>query len=79
MDYLRALDRVAGLVSAKRQDVIVAMVGESSSEAYLPEVHLEQELSVARAFLALCRGQGDRGRPVAGHDVPGVRDRAARR
>jgi hypothetical protein len=48
VDYLRALDRVEALVAAKRNDVIVAMVGETSSEAYLPEVHLEHELSVAR-------------------------------
>jgi len=47
VDYLRALDRVAGLVASKRQDVIVAMAGESSSQAYLSEVHLEHELSVA--------------------------------
>jgi hypothetical protein len=47
VEYLRALDRVAGLVAAKRQDVIVAIAGKSSSEAYLSEVHLEHELSVA--------------------------------
>jgi hypothetical protein len=47
VDYLRALDRVGGLLSAKRQDAIVAMAGESSSQAYLSEVHLEHELSVA--------------------------------
>jgi hypothetical protein len=48
VDYLRALDRVEGFVAAKRQDVLVAMVGSVSSEAYLPEVHLEHEISVAR-------------------------------
>ena len=46
--YLRALDRVEALVAAKRQDVLVAMVGPVSSQAYLPEVHLEHEISVAR-------------------------------
>ena len=35
------------LRAAKRQDVIVATAGESSSQAYLAEVHLEHELSVA--------------------------------
>ncbi len=47
VDYLRALDRVAGLVASKRQDVIVAMAGATSTEAYLSEVHLEHELAVA--------------------------------
>jgi len=47
VDYLRALDRVAGLVASKRQDVIVAMAGATSTEAYLSEVALEHELAVA--------------------------------
>jgi hypothetical protein len=46
--YLQALDRVAALVAARRADTVVAMVGERSGGAYLPEVHLEQEIAVAR-------------------------------
>ena len=45
--YLRALDRVAARVASMRHAAVVAMVGERSSEAYLPEVALEHELSVA--------------------------------
>jgi hypothetical protein len=48
MVYLRALDRVEGFVAAKRHEVIVAMVGARSCEAYLPEVHLEHEIAMAR-------------------------------
>ena len=48
VDYLRACDRFDALLAAKRQDAIVATVGATSSEAYLTEVHLEQELSTAR-------------------------------
>jgi hypothetical protein len=48
VDYLCALDRVAARVASMRHAAVVAMVGERSSEAYLPEVALEQELSVAR-------------------------------
>ena len=48
VDYLRALDRVAARVASMRHAAVVAMVGERSSEAYLPEVALEHELSVAR-------------------------------
>jgi hypothetical protein len=42
------LDRITARVASLRHDVVVAMVGERSSEAYLPEVHLEHEISVAR-------------------------------
>lgn len=48
VEYLRAVDRLSAHLASKRHDVIVSMVGESSSEAYLPEVHLEHEISVAR-------------------------------
>ena len=48
VDYLRALDRIAARVASLRHDAVVAMVGERSSEAYLPEVALEHEISVAR-------------------------------
>jgi hypothetical protein len=48
VDYLKACDRFDALLAAKRQDAIVATVGAVSSEAYLPEVHLEHELSTAR-------------------------------
>jgi len=40
VDYLRALDRIAARVASMRHDAVVAMVGERSSEAYLPEVAL---------------------------------------
>ena len=46
--YLQALDRVAGYIAAKRARAVVALAGERSSEAYLPEVHLEHEIAVAR-------------------------------
>ena len=48
VDYLRALDRIAARVASMRHAAVVALVGERSSEAYLPEVALEHEISVAR-------------------------------
>lgn len=45
--FLRAVDRVVGFVAALRADAVVAFAGPASVGAYLPEVHLEQELSVA--------------------------------
>ncbi len=47
LDYLRACDRIAAKVAAHRGDVVVALVGERSSQAYLPEVHAEHELALA--------------------------------
>ena len=48
VDYLRALDRIAARVASMRHATVVAMVGPTSSEAYLPEVALEHEISAAR-------------------------------
>jgi len=48
VDYLRALDRISARVASMRHAAVVAMVGQRSSEAYLPEVALEHEISVAR-------------------------------
>jgi len=48
VDYLRALDRVAARVASLRYAAVAAVAGERSSQAYLPEVALEHELSVAR-------------------------------
>ena len=45
--YLQAVDRVAGLVAAMRSDAVVAFAGAVPAGAYLPELHKEQELSVA--------------------------------
>jgi Domain of unknown function (DUF222) len=47
LDYLRACDRISAKVAAHRGGVVVALVGERSSEAYLPEVHAEHELALA--------------------------------
>jgi len=46
VDYLRALDRISARVASMRHAAVVAMVGPTSSEAYLPEVALEHEISV---------------------------------
>ena len=46
--YLRALDRSAALVSALQVDAVAAIAGDTGSDAYLAEVHLEHELAVAR-------------------------------
>jgi len=48
VDYLRALDRITARVASMRHAAVVAMVGERSSEAHLPEVAAEHEISVAR-------------------------------
>ena len=38
VDYLRALDRISARIASMRHAAVVAMVGERSTEAYLPEV-----------------------------------------
>jgi hypothetical protein len=48
VQYVQALDRVAGLVAAMQSEAVVSLSGASSSAAYLTEVHLEHELAVAR-------------------------------
>lgn len=45
--YLQAVERVAALVAAMRADAVVAFAGARPSGAYLSEVHVEHELSVA--------------------------------
>jgi hypothetical protein len=48
VDYLKVLDRVAARVESLRHAAVVALAHESSSGAYLTEVHLETELAAAR-------------------------------
>jgi hypothetical protein len=46
--YVQACDRVSASVAAHRAAAVVALAGTTSSRAYLPEVHLEHEIAVAR-------------------------------
>ena len=48
LDYLRALDRIDAKSASLRARAIVSMAGATSSQAYLTEVHLEQELASGR-------------------------------
>ncbi len=79
VDYLQRCDRVAALVASRRAEAVVALAGETSSEAYLPEVHVEHEVATARRTSTYAAGQADRDVPGAGHDVPRVRRGSARR
>jgi phage I-like protein len=47
LDYVQACDRVAAFTASLRHAAVVALVGERSSGAYLPELHAEHELSLA--------------------------------
>ena len=45
--FFKAVERVASLVAALRSDAVVAFAGAVPAGAYLPELHMEQELSIA--------------------------------
>jgi hypothetical protein len=79
VDYLRALDRIAARVASMRHAAVVAMVGETSSEAYLPEVALEHEISVARRTSRYAAGKAIEVARALATTFPRVRHRAARR
>jgi hypothetical protein len=46
--YLQALDRVAARLAALRHHAVLALVGPTSTEAHLSEIHLEHEIALAR-------------------------------
>ena len=79
VDHLRALDRVAARVASMRHAAVVAMVGPTSSEAYLPEVALEHEISVARRTSRYAAGKAIEAARALATTFPGVRGGAARR
>ncbi len=57
VDYLQRCDRVAALVASRRAEAVVALAGETSTEAYLPEVAVEHEVATARRTSTYAAGK----------------------